>query len=133
MPGFLVTTLIIFDVVSCISDKLLFTSLSSILGIIDNMNALSLFAFSNHLIAFYNNNNIFDLYHEDMKKKKNQENIINKVILMIFQRNDLSLDEDENVHNFTKKEKNKITIEELVKYNLNKPSDIFVYKIFETN
>ena len=92
---------------------------------------IGIFAYSNHLIAFYNNNNIFDLYSENMEKKKNKENIINKVILMIFQRNDLSL--DENVHNFTKKEKNEITIEELVKYNLNKPSDIFVYKIFEIN
>ena len=88
-------------------------------------NLLGIFAYSGELYLFYNNKNIRKIYPEETKK---EENTLNKIKLLIFDKSYLGLNED--IHDYLKSEKKVQSIENLIEYNTFRPSDVFVYCIY---
>ena len=88
-------------------------------------NLLGIFAFSGSLYYFYNNENIKNLYTSNKKKDNNTQDII----LYIFKKSYIGL--KENIHDYMKKKEESKTIKDLIQSNIYKPSDVFVYSIYE--
>ena len=88
-------------------------------------NLLGIFAFSGELILFYNNQNIIKLYPVE---KNIKESKIDKIKLLIFDNSYIGLKED--IHDYLKSEKKVQSIKNLIMYNTFRPSDVFVYCIY---
>ena len=88
-------------------------------------NLLGIFSFSENIYLFYDNLHIKVIY----SKNKNDENEeIDKIIKMIFKKSYIGL--KENIHDYLMNNKKRESIKDLIEHYKYKPSDIYVYSIY---
>ena len=94
-------------------------------------NLLGIIFFKNEL--FFINNRLEQKIHIYNKRDKNSKNKLLSLLGYINEKNKNIIDIDENLYKSYDSSTKKLTYSNLLEYNKNRPSDIFIFSILEIN
>ena len=92
-------------------------------------NLFGILAYSGKLFLFYDNKNIIELYHQKNKQNKSSKNQLNDLICLIFSKSYSG--SNEKIIDYLEKDERIQSIDDIINSSTYKPSEIFVYSIYE--